>query len=115
MKPTPRQRKRIEWLAGATRWTKIGSETVEHDVLITRIQRKPPFFKLETYDISGKKMTAVLKRVRCTGKGAVNSKEPRWELILGPTWAKGFHTKRRALLFFARITAVRGKTEEVVL
>lgn len=97
---TPRQRKRLTWLASCTKWTKLGTETLEGDVLITNIGRKPPAFRLEQFQEDGQKKVAMLVKAP-KGDGR------HWDVVVDGE-GRGFRTKskRAAILRFAELQTV---------
>ena len=97
---TPRQRKRLAWLASCTRWTKLGTETLEGDVLITNIGRKPPAYRLEQFQEDGQKKVAMLVKAP-KGDGR------HWDVVVDGE-GRGFRTKskRAAILRFAELQTV---------
>jgi len=97
MKPkkTPRQKKRTKWLAGATQWQRLGTESYEESILITRIKRKPPSYRLEYVREDGKVMAAMLLKSAKPQKG--------YDVLLDGL--HGFHapTRRQALRAFGEM------------
>jgi hypothetical protein len=103
---TPRQKKRLKWLVDATSWRRIGEETLEEEVLVTRIKRKPPSYRLEHFVtvIEGDPPAPVVKT-----KVAM--------LIKAPKGQKGYNvqldekhgfqapTRRKAIIAFAALAA----------
>ena len=72
---------------------------------MTRVERKPPRFYLETYDINGKRMNGALS---ARPKG-----QPRgWTLMLEHGGFHEFKFKRSALAFFARLVKLEVEVEE---
>lgn len=92
---TTRQRKRLKWLVGATKWRRVGTETMEEEILITRILRKPPSYRLEYVRDDGKVMAAMLVKSPKGTKG--------YDVVLDGL--NGFHapTRRKALVAFGEL------------
>lgn len=93
---TPRQKKRLQWLVGATKWRRLGTETLEEEMLITRIDRKPPSYRVEYVRDDGKVMAAMLVKAPKGERG--------YDVVLDGQGA-GFRapTRRKALLAFAEL------------
>lgn len=93
---TKRQKKRIKWLEGATKWRRTGVETIEEEMLITRITRKPPAYRVEYVRADGKIMNAMLVKAPKGEKG--------FDVVLDGQGA-GFRapTRRKALVAFAKL------------
>ena len=87
-----------KWRESCSNWHWLGQESLYGDVLITRVRRKPPMFRLEQHDVSGDIIKGYLIKAPQGMRG--------WSLHLGKDVAKVFRTKRRAIEFFARLQFV---------
>ena len=90
---TPRQRKRIKWLASCTSWTRIGEERMYNEILVTRVNRKPPAYKCETTDDKGNQVVVALEKAQKGVKG--------WVVYLEQGAAQIFRYKRQAMAWIA--------------
>ena len=86
---------------------RVGSEELHGDILLTRIKRKPPLWKVETYDSNGNKVECALSKAPKGIKG--------WEVILPKGEGARFRTKKQALAFITILEAAPIKGEGQVL
>ena len=103
---TSKQRKRLEWLASATRWRRVGTEELQDEIVLVRVKRKPPLWRLEHYielDGQPKKVVAIMEKAPKGERG--------WLVIVpneeGEPHALRFRTKRQAILGFSKLEPLR--------
>ena len=95
-KKTKRQKKRTKWLSDATRWKRVGEEAIEEEILITRISRIPPSFRLEYVRDDSKIMAAMMVKAPKGQRG--------FDIVLDGSGG-GFRarTRREALRAFSKL------------
>lgn len=85
----------------------VGTETEEHGVFLTRIERKPSSWRLEQY-VDGEKMIALLRKLPRGLKG--------WEVhILGgenQALILRYGTRKQAILAFKEMRPLREDEDE---
>lgn len=102
-------KKRTKWEMSATRWRRIGEESEYSDILLTRVSRKPPAYRLEQVSADGVPLYALL--VKCP-KGIKG-----YDLRTPDKVQRRFATKKKAMKFFAQLQhenliPPKGDTEE---
>lgn len=101
------QKKRLSWLASATRWRRVGTESFEDEVLITRVRRKPPMYTLEHVNDEGQVNKALLIKAPKGEKG--------YHVQLTEDYGFYAKTRRKAILAFAGLgEAIKGADSEAL-
>lgn len=76
---------------------RVGTEEMHGDILLTRVERKPPTWKAETSDSKGQPVICALQKAPKGSRG--------FNVILPGGNLVGFATKRIALKFIAHLEA----------